>query len=169
MSASLTDPLHREVSPASIGRTAGEGAPTEAMRSEPHDLAMRDSARAEPVKPWRVERNQPDHATSGGRVILDFASNAELAGLEALFNNRWSAAATAPADAPRIPVDGLLPQVEAWLRQCSTWMLTNDLDMGCPMEADPLDLADALANHVRKVGRAPVWMGVDFAADAVRT
>lgn len=36
-----------------------------------------------------------------------------------------------------------------WLRECSTWMLSNDLDMTCPMETDPLDIADrrsALAN-----------------------
>lgn len=31
-----------------------------------------------------------------------------------------------------------------WLRECSTWMLTNDLDMRCPMETDPLSLAEDL-------------------------
>jgi hypothetical protein len=25
-----------------------------------------------------------------------------------------------------------------------TWMLANDLDIGCPMERDPLDIADKL-------------------------
>lgn len=40
---------------------------------------------------------------------------------------------------------GLIERVETWLRACSKWLLTNDLDMTCPMEADPLDLADALA------------------------
>jgi hypothetical protein len=32
----------------------------------------------------------------------------------------------------------------AWLRECSTWLLSNDLDMRCPMDTDPLDIADAL-------------------------
>lgn len=31
-----------------------------------------------------------------------------------------------------------------WLRECSTWMLTNDLDMQCPMETDPISLAEDL-------------------------
>lgn len=37
-----------------------------------------------------------------------------------------------------------IQQAAAWLRECSSWLLTNDFDMACPMEADPLDLADNL-------------------------
>lgn len=37
-----------------------------------------------------------------------------------------------------------LMAAETWLRECSTWLLRNDLDMQCPMTTDPLDLADAL-------------------------
>jgi hypothetical protein len=37
-----------------------------------------------------------------------------------------------------------LTDAAAWLRECSDWLLSNDLDMQCPMEADPLDLADEL-------------------------
>ena len=39
---------------------------------------------------------------------------------------------------------------ETWLRECSTWLLTNDLDMQCPLEADPLDIADDLARATLK-------------------
>ena len=38
-----------------------------------------------------------------------------------------------------------IERVEKWLRECSAWMLATDLDMQCPMEGDPLDLADSLA------------------------
>lgn len=31
-----------------------------------------------------------------------------------------------------------------WLRECHDWMLANDLDGGCPMTANPLDLAEGL-------------------------
>ena len=32
----------------------------------------------------------------------------------------------------------------AWLRECHDWMLANDLDGGCPMDENPLDLAEDL-------------------------
>lgn len=35
-------------------------------------------------------------------------------------------------------------QIVAWLSECSDWMLANDLDMQCPMETDPVDVADAV-------------------------
>lgn len=38
-----------------------------------------------------------------------------------------------------------LVRAEKWLRACSDWLLTTDLDMGCPMDEDPLDIADDLA------------------------
>jgi len=31
-----------------------------------------------------------------------------------------------------------------WLRECHDWMLAKDLDGECPMQADPLDIAEAL-------------------------
>jgi hypothetical protein len=34
----------------------------------------------------------------------------------------------------------LLLDLKAWLQQCHDWLLETDLDMQCPMEADPLDL-----------------------------
>jgi len=37
-----------------------------------------------------------------------------------------------------------LKEAIAWLRECSDWLLTNDLDMSCPMQTDPLDIADNL-------------------------
>ncbi|TZG25632.1 hypothetical protein [Sphingomonas montanisoli] len=42
------------------------------------------------------------------------------------------------------PASVAVVQASAWLRECSKWLLSNDLDMQCPMEADPLDLADLL-------------------------
>lgn len=38
----------------------------------------------------------------------------------------------------------ILSRTETWLRECSSWLLSSDLDMQCPMETDPLDLADDL-------------------------
>lgn len=32
----------------------------------------------------------------------------------------------------------------AWLRECHDWLLSNDLDMCCPMVENPLDLAEEL-------------------------
>lgn len=52
--------------------------------------------------------------------------------------------ATDAAAMPGLPSREAVAQASAWLRECSTWLLTNDLDMQCPMEADPLDIADAL-------------------------
>jgi hypothetical protein len=43
--------------------------------------------------------------------------------------------------------DDLIGRTSEWLRACSTWLLTNDLDMKLPggvLDTDPLDLADAL-------------------------
>lgn len=40
--------------------------------------------------------------------------------------------------------DLLIQRTEAWLRECHRWMMTNDLDMQCPMDEDPEDLADEL-------------------------
>lgn len=34
----------------------------------------------------------------------------------------------------------LLLDLKAWLQQCHDWLLETDLDMQCPMDADPLDL-----------------------------
>jgi hypothetical protein len=41
----------------------------------------------------------------------------------------------------------VVARAERWLRECSTWLLTNDLDMQAPdtLDEDPLDIADALA------------------------
>jgi hypothetical protein len=39
-------------------------------------------------------------------------------------------------------------QAEEWIRDCSTWLLENDLDMQIPdgvLDTDPLDIADQLA------------------------
>lgn len=50
--------------------------------------------------------------------------------------------------APAVPHDmavDTIKRAEQWLRICSGWMMSNDLDMGCPMLEDPLDLADDLA------------------------
>lgn len=41
-------------------------------------------------------------------------------------------------------VSAAMVEASTWLRQCSDWLLSNDLDMKCPMEKDPLDIADAL-------------------------
>ena len=70
--------------------------------------------------------------------------------------------------ATRHPVKGdsveLVERVAAWLRQCSSWLLENDLDMTCPMEADPLDLADGLealaSGHTALSERVVVLEGV---------
>lgn len=37
-----------------------------------------------------------------------------------------------------------LSAAATWLRQCHDWMMTNDLDMQCPMETSPEDLAISL-------------------------
>lgn len=57
-------------------------------------------------------------------------------------------AALTPSPAPgEVVEDDPIGRAEAWLRQCSAWLLSNDLDMQCPMKADPLDIADDLARH----------------------
>lgn len=38
----------------------------------------------------------------------------------------------------------LLQDIRAWLVECHDWMLSNDLDMQCPMETDPLDLVERI-------------------------
>jgi len=38
-----------------------------------------------------------------------------------------------------------LAEIEQWLRDCHSWLMSTDLDMQCPMDTDPLDLADDLA------------------------
>lgn len=43
------------------------------------------------------------------------------------------------------PREGVVERTINWLRQCSDWLLTNDLDMQCPMDEDPIDLANALS------------------------
>jgi hypothetical protein len=48
---------------------------------------------------------------------------------------------TPSADATHIALEALRGS-EKWLRECSDWLLANDLDMTCPMQIDPLDLAD---------------------------
>jgi hypothetical protein len=45
---------------------------------------------------------------------------------------------------------------EAWLRECSDWLLSTDLDMQCPMQTDPLDIADELAALSGQHEQAPV-------------
>ena len=35
-------------------------------------------------------------------------------------------------------------QAAKWLRECHDWLLANDLDGGCPMTENPLDLAEEL-------------------------
>lgn len=50
-----------------------------------------------------------------------------------------------------------LREAEAWLRACSDWMLTNDLDMQVPdgvLDNDPLNIADRLAVMLRPVDAA---------------
>lgn len=52
-----------------------------------------------------------------------------------------------PTPSPEIaeqPMGEVTQEAAAWLRECSAWMLAKDLDMGCPMESDPLDIADRL-------------------------
>ncbi len=51
----------------------------------------------------------------------------------------------------KLDVEALVGRLEVWLRQCSSWMLAEDLDLTCPMKTDPLDLADdlpALLAHI---------------------
>lgn len=46
-----------------------------------------------------------------------------------------------------------LERAEAWLRACSAWLLSNDLDMKMPsgiLDTDPLDIADELAALARR-------------------
>lgn len=52
-----------------------------------------------------------------------------------------------------------LTRAEQWLRACSAWLLTNDLDMEMPggiLDTDPLDIADDLAALDAQAGRAGV-------------
>lgn len=45
---------------------------------------------------------------------------------------------------PTNPDLAALSAAAKWLRECSNWLLSTNLDMKCPMMADPLDLADDL-------------------------
>jgi hypothetical protein len=56
-----------------------------------------------------------------------------------------------------------LDAAATWLRECSGWLLSNDLDMTCPMETDPLDLADDLDAVVGHIIVAPVWQPIETA------
>ena len=41
-----------------------------------------------------------------------------------------------------------LSAAATWLRQCHDWMMTNDLDMQCPMETSPEDIAISLESII---------------------
>lgn len=50
----------------------------------------------------------------------------------------------------------LLNECRDWLSQCADWMLSNDLDMTCPMQTDPEGIVERIDAHagVVKLGRA---------------
>lgn len=50
-------------------------------------------------------------------------------------------------------VERVMRDASAWFRECSSWLLMHDLDMQCPMQADPLDIADALDAALTKMGK----------------
>jgi len=63
-----------------------------------------------------------------------------------------------------------------WLRECHDWMLANDLDGGCRMTANPLDLAEGLEALTpatapdreaiaRIIDPAPFEPAIDFSDD----
>lgn len=38
----------------------------------------------------------------------------------------------------------LLQDIRKWLVECHDWLLSNDLDMQCPMQTDPLDFVERI-------------------------
>lgn len=108
-------------------RPAGHEGPC-AARPEP-PKALIDAALAA----WRA---LPDDERSGERPFVMG------------FNAGWDEALAPTPPTGEEAVEqrpDILSRTEAWLRECSSWLLGSDLDMQCPMEADPLDLADDLA------------------------
>lgn len=58
-----------------------------------------------------------------------------------------------------------------WLRQCSDWLLETDLDMECPMEIDPLSLAEELEAMTDAVAQAKVLgfqAGIEAAKNRIK-
>ncbi len=41
-------------------------------------------------------------------------------------------------------LEAVASRAEAWLRECSDWLLEAGLDMACSMQTDPLDIADGI-------------------------
>jgi hypothetical protein len=62
----------------------------------------------------------------------------------------YAAMLTDPSSEQEVLV-GEARKASAWLRECSTWLLETDLDMTCPMQTDPLDIADDLDAALAKM------------------
>ncbi len=59
------------------------------------------------------------------------------------------------------PLSDAVGRAILWLKECSDWLLSSDLDMQCPMEDDPLDIVDALSAlpaSSGEVGRVVAWL-----------
>lgn len=67
------------------------------------------------------------------------------------------------------PSEGVVERAEQRLRECSSWLLRTDLDMQCPMETDPLNIADeltALTTRPASEPSEPLYSAADLVAIA---
>jgi hypothetical protein len=79
-----------------------------------------------------------------GRAMLDLGR--KMVDEEVALN-----AVLAALSSEREALVGEARKASAWLRECSGWLLETDLDMTCPMQTDPLDIADDLDAALAKV------------------
>lgn len=81
-------------------------------------------------------KDEADQAYKVAESQMERALAAERRGTQTDFNG--------------LPNEAVMERAEKWLRECSTWILTHDLDMcpDFPMGEDPLDIADDLAAYL---------------------